>query len=163
MHTLKHTYSYLHIFGSSTICRDKSVSHRHPQKLLIDPIPPFGTLKDLPMKSSSSDENFTLPPPQDNEVYIPGVGLVIKASDTGQKTSNQLLRRCTLPRWVMFWSGRWMRRLLNLVHCQLLVLRRDILKGGGGCSWNQPIQKRHRVLWSFILLVTRLKIQRLFT
>ena len=32
----------------------------------------------------------------------------------------------------MFWSGRWLRLLLKPVHCQLLVLRRYLQRGGEG-------------------------------
>ena len=40
--------------------------------------------------------------------------------------------RCSLPRWVMFWSGWWQRHSPKPVHCIMLVLRRDIWKGGRG-------------------------------
>ena len=43
-------------------------------------------------------------------------------------------RRCSLTQGVIFWGGWWLRRVLNTVQYQLMVLRRDIQKKGGGSS-----------------------------
>ena len=53
-------------------------------------MPPFITLKELSMDYSNSDDNQTLYT-QYNEVDIPGVILVVTASDTGQQRPNQIL------------------------------------------------------------------------
>ena len=49
----------------------------------------LGTLRDLPMNSPNSAENRTLSP-QDNNLDIPVIILVITASKTGQKRPKQL-------------------------------------------------------------------------
>ena len=56
---------------------------------MIDRIPLFGTLKDLPMNSSNSSENQKLPP-QCDDVDIPCIRFFVTASDTGQQRPNQI-------------------------------------------------------------------------
>ena len=58
-------------------------------KPMIYYIPIFGTLKDLHMNYYSLSGNRTLAP-QDYEEDIPGVGLVVIASDTSQHRPNHL-------------------------------------------------------------------------
>ena len=89
------------------------------------------------MNSSNSAENRTLPPPQDDEVDIPGAGLAVSASETCEQRPNQPpgppAEVCTtmvsnVSKWLV-----WLRRLLKPVGTLSTAgLERRYLKGGGG-------------------------------
>ena len=52
--------------------------------------PPLGTLKDLPTNSSNSGDNQYLTPQEEN-IFIPDIGLVVTVTDTGKYIPKQLL------------------------------------------------------------------------